>query len=32
MAPPNGVSAVVLPLPSAPEERQWVTTLKRLAR
>ena len=32
MAPPNGVSTVVLPLPSAPEERQWVTTLKRLAR
>ena len=32
MAPPNGVSAVVLPLPSAPEERQWVMTLKRLAR
>ncbi len=32
MAPPNGVSAVVLPLPSAPEERQWVTTLRRLAR
>ncbi len=32
MAPPNGVSAVVLPLPSAPAERQWVTTLKRLAR
>ena len=32
MAPPNGVSAVVLPLPSAPEERQWMTTLKRLAR
>jgi peptide/nickel transport system permease protein len=32
MAPPNGVSTVVLPLPSAPEERQWVMTLKRLAR
>jgi len=32
MAPPNGVSTVVLPMPSAPEERQWVTTLKRLAR
>jgi len=32
MAPPNGVSSVVLPLPSAPEERQWVMTLKRLAR
>ncbi len=32
MAPPNGVSTVVLPLPVAPEERQWVMTLKRLAR
>ena len=32
MAPPNGASSVVLPLPSAPEERQWVMTLKRLAR
>jgi len=32
MAPPNGVSSVVLPLPSAPDERQWVMTLKRLAR
>jgi peptide/nickel transport system permease protein len=32
MAPPNGVSTVVLPLPAAPEERQWVMTLKRLAR
>ena len=32
MTPPNGVSTVVLPLPSAPEERQWVSTLKRLAR
>jgi peptide/nickel transport system permease protein len=32
MAPPNGVSSVVLPLPAAPEERQWLATLKRLAR
>jgi peptide/nickel transport system permease protein len=32
MAPPNGVTTVALPIPSAPEERQWVATLRRLAR
>ena len=32
MAPPNGVTTVALPIPSAPEERQGVATLKRLAR
>jgi len=31
MAPPNGV-AVALRAPAPAEERQWVTTLKRLAR
>jgi peptide/nickel transport system permease protein len=32
MTPPNGVSTAVLPAPASAEERQWLLTLKRLAR
>ena len=32
MAPPNGTTAVALPVLPTAEERYWLTTLKRLAR
>ena len=32
MAPPNGVTAIALPVPAADEERRWLHTLRRFAR